>query len=132
MSVLGKRIRTAREMLGLSQTGAAEKLGISNVVLNRYEQGERRPDPEMLKLIGDTFGVSIDYFLGRTDSPRANLNFWDRDTPPSDVELEDFLKSANIHFNGAPLNDEDKEDVLTYLKVKWEMEKKKKGDGEGS
>jgi len=42
------------------------------------------------------------------------------------VELEEFLKTANIYFNGAPLDEDDKEDIITYLKVKWEREKRKR------
>lgn len=52
--------------------------------------------------------------------------WWYRDTPPTDVELEEFLKTANVYFDGAPLDEEDKEDIITYLKVKWEREKRKR------
>jgi len=34
------------------------------------------------------------------------------------MELEEFLKKANVHFDGVPLNGEDKEDIMTYLSVK--------------
>lgn len=141
---LGKIIRTYRTDHDLSLREFADRCDLSHTYIDKLEKGvdprskkSVEPTVETVSKIASAMGMSLDELLqrsGYTDSPRANLNFWDRDTPPSDVELEDFLKSANIHFNGAPLNDEDKEDVLTYLKVKWEMErrKKKKADGEGS
>jgi len=39
--------------------------------------------------------------------------------------LEEFLKNANVYFDGAPLDEEDKEDILDNLAWKWEREKKK-------
>lgn len=69
MSTLGARLKEVRERLGLNQKQAAEKLGISNVVLNRYERDERKPDPETLRRIAEGYGVSIDYLLGLSDEP---------------------------------------------------------------
>jgi len=34
------------------------------------------------------------------------------------VELAEFLKMARIYFDGAPLTDEDKEDIMAYLRFK--------------
>ena len=78
----------------------------------------------MAKNTGRGIGNEIDRnLLGRDPSTPP---WWYRNTPPTDVELEEFLKTARIHFDGAPLTDEDKEDIMTYLKVKWEREKKKR------
>ncbi|MDH7579109.1 MAG: hypothetical protein QHH75_15150 [Bacillota bacterium] len=67
----------------------------------------------------------------RTSPDKQDVSWWYRDTPPTDVELEEFLKTANVYFDGAPLNEEDKEDIVTYLKVKWEREKKKREKKKG-
>ncbi len=69
MPSLGNRLREARERLGLGQKQAAERLGISNVVLSRYECDERKPDPEMLKHIAVLYGTTVDYLLGLSDDP---------------------------------------------------------------
>lgn len=53
-------------------------------------------------------------------------SWWYRDTPPTRVELGEFLKQADVYFNGASLGEEDKEDILDYLAWKWEREKRKR------
>jgi HTH-type transcriptional regulator, competence development regulator len=65
MSSLGSTIRKLREKENLTQKDFAKKIGISNVVLSRYEKDERKPDYDMLNKIADYFEVSIDYLLGR-------------------------------------------------------------------
>ncbi|WP_394547875.1 helix-turn-helix domain-containing protein [Priestia aryabhattai] len=67
MDILGKRIRYLREKHQLSQKQLAEKVNLTNAQLSRYELGERKPDPEIIKDIADYFEVSADYLLGRTD-----------------------------------------------------------------
>lgn len=129
--LLPERLKRLREAKGLSQYELAKALGYTRGQIGNYEQGTRRPDPETLQRLADFFGCSVDYLLGRGESLReqnapSTPSWWYRDTPPTDVELEEFLKTANIYFDGAPLNEEDKEDIVTYLKVKWEREKKKR------
>lgn len=66
---LGKRLILAREKAGLLQKEAAEKIGINNSVLSRYEADERRPDPETLTKIASVYKVTTDYLLGLTNDP---------------------------------------------------------------
>lgn len=68
MNILGSRIKRLREKHDLSQKEVAQSLGISNVQLSRYESGDRKPDPEMIKRIADYFNVPTDYLLGRTNN----------------------------------------------------------------
>jgi HTH-type transcriptional regulator, competence development regulator len=67
MSSLGSNIKKLRERENISQKDFAQKIGISNVVLSRYEKDERKPDYDMLKRIADYFEVSIDFLLGREE-----------------------------------------------------------------
>lgn len=66
--MLGDNIRNCRELMNLSQSEAADKLGINRVNYNRYENNEREPDNEMLIKIADFFGVTVDHLLGRKKS----------------------------------------------------------------
>ncbi|MFT8872507.1 MAG: helix-turn-helix transcriptional regulator [Sporolactobacillus sp.] len=74
---LGSRIRFLREERNLSQIEMAKRLLISNVQLNRYESGARKPDPDMLLVIADFFRVSTDYLLGRTDRVQEDTTTYD-------------------------------------------------------
>lgn len=137
----GKRIQQAREQKNMTQEELAKRAKISRSALANYESGIREPKGEILVRIAEALEVSIDWLLYRTDDstppkfskdeksvPNAvpDFSWWYRDTPPTDVELEEFLQKANIYFDGTPLDEEDKEDIITYLKVKWEREKRKR------
>lgn len=50
---------------GMTQSEAAEKLGISRSTIGMYETGAREPDFKTLEKIADFFHVNVDYLLGR-------------------------------------------------------------------
>lgn len=139
MVTFGERLARLREDKDMNQKELAEALGVTRGAVSMWEIGQRTPDSSTLQKIASFFNVSIDYLLGLTDDPTPPQqkhdpstpscpSWWFRDTPPTDVELEEFLKTANIHFMGAPLDEDDKEDILTYLRVKWEREKRKRAN----
>ncbi|HHW42220.1 helix-turn-helix domain-containing protein [Desulfofundulus thermobenzoicus] len=126
-----ERLKELREGKQISRDELAKAIKLSYWAIAKYETGERTPDPETLQKLADFFDCSVDYLLGRNENPRDQNNsstpsWWHRDTTPTDVELEEFLKTANVYFDGVPLDEDDKEDILTYLKVKWEREKRKR------
>lgn len=55
-----RQIRRAR---GLNQLKVAMDLSISREALSYYETGKRNPDIQMLLLLSDYFGKSIDYLI---------------------------------------------------------------------
>lgn len=61
------RIKQLRQEHGLSQRGLADKLGISQQSINKYENHNIEPDIAMLCQIAALFDVSIDYLVERTD-----------------------------------------------------------------
>ena len=50
-------LKQARELLGMKQTEAAEKIGISPDTLGNYERGKSYPDVPVLKRIEEVYGV---------------------------------------------------------------------------
>ncbi len=62
--VVGRRIREAREFLGLTQEKAAQALGITRAYLSMLERGERRPPSRLLARIAELYGRSEAWFLG--------------------------------------------------------------------
>ncbi|MBO8168170.1 MAG: helix-turn-helix transcriptional regulator [Thermoanaerobacteraceae bacterium] len=119
--MLPQRIIALRQEKGLTQNELAERLKISRSALSLYELGKRQPDYETLQKIAKYFDVTTDYLLGLTDNPKGYS-----DEPPSDMELEELLKHSNIKFNGEPLDEEDKQDIIEFLKVAWKTIRKKK------
>ena len=62
------RIKEIRAEKGLSQRKAALDLGLSPVVYGRYENGIRKPEPEMLATIAAYLGVTVDELIGVNNS----------------------------------------------------------------
>ena len=61
-----KQLRNSRE---LSQDALAKKIGIAQQTYGHWETGRTEPDHATLTCIADFFNVSVDYLLGRKDSP---------------------------------------------------------------
>ena len=62
-----KRLSLLRKKYDMSQSELAEKLGVTQQTISKYENGSREPDTETLKLLSSIFDVSIDYLLGNTN-----------------------------------------------------------------
>ena len=60
---IGKFIAQLRRESGMTQETLGEKLGVTNKTISRWETGAYMPDIEMLQLIGQSFGVSINEIL---------------------------------------------------------------------
>lgn len=65
MSVIGERLRKARERKKLKQTQVKDRTGINNKTLSGYENGVSEPDSETLKVLAELYEVSIDWIHGR-------------------------------------------------------------------
>ena len=100
------RLKELRTQAGLSQQELSNKLSVSRSAVAMWERGTE-PSNDMLQAIADYFDVSVDYLLGRNDSP----------SPPSlDEQLTgiDFALSGEIR----ELTDDEKRDILDYVKFK--------------
>lgn len=64
-----KKLRKAR---GLTQIAVQMDTGIDQSLISKYENGERIPPTDVLVLLADYYGVSIDYILCRTDNPKLH------------------------------------------------------------
>lgn len=70
---IGERLKALRVGVRLSQTKLAGILGTQQSSVNRYEQGQAVPVPEIFVKYADYFDVSMDYLYCRTDDPRGKL-----------------------------------------------------------
>ncbi|HDX9663252.1 TPA: helix-turn-helix transcriptional regulator [Bacillus cereus] len=73
-----KRLREVRKLRGLSQEQFAKLIGSKKTTVSNYETGYSSPSLEGLLQIGIVLGVSIDYLLGRVDSPTPYTNVSDK------------------------------------------------------
>lgn len=133
MGDLGSRLREARIKAGLKQKEAALKVGIGNDLLCRYEKGIHSPPYDILVKLANLYGTSVEYLLTGSNGHNQQA-LWERDEPPSDIELWEFIeKHSNLKLMGYPLDEEAKKDILLALRTALEYikrersEKKEKG-----
>ena len=70
------RLKELRQASGETQAQIAQLLGISRAALANIENGKREPDFKTADILARHFDVSVDYLIGRVDSPtpaRDNL-----------------------------------------------------------
>ena len=74
MIILSERLRQLRNENRLTQQDLADRLGVRLRTYQYYESGNdrsHRPDLETLVVLADMYGVSVDYLIGRTDTPQS-------------------------------------------------------------
>jgi transcriptional regulator with XRE-family HTH domain len=94
---LGKRIKSERQKLGITQEELAEKVDISKNFMSLIENGKNMSVETLLK-IANAFGVSVDYLLSDTIK-----------TPSDNI-------SAQIIYNLSSLNDDERLFFLNMIK----------------
>ena len=60
---LKRHIVEGRTRLGLEPKEMADRLGIQLPVYRQYENGFRSPGAEMLAILADQFGTTVDYLI---------------------------------------------------------------------
>ncbi len=62
--ILAKRIYESRKKMGVTQEVLADKLGITPQSISRWENGQSRPDVDMLPRLAAIFGTTVDALFG--------------------------------------------------------------------
>ena len=62
--ILAKRIYESRKRMGVTQEVLADKLGITPQSISRWENGQSRPDVDMLPKLAALFGITVDALFG--------------------------------------------------------------------
>ena len=75
---LNKRLAFLRKNMKLSQADAANKIGVSDKVLSKWETGVSNPEISNLNLIKDFYNVSLDYLINGI--PASKEEYYLRDT----------------------------------------------------
>lgn len=134
---VGEIIQHLRDEKGLNQKELAEKVGLSQSVMNRIELGTRPVRDEELKKIAEILGTTTDYLLGASDV--RNL-YTDEEKYPDVHDVEEAMKiileQPGLMLKGELLSDESKiilaNAIQMGLRTAEEIEKKKKNKGDGN
>ncbi len=73
--ITGGIIKKLREEKGMTQSGLAEKLGVSDKTVSKWETGKGYPDITLIEPISDTLGVSVSELLSGNKIVNENYGF---------------------------------------------------------
>lgn len=113
----GKKIKSLREDMGLTQSELADKLGVSLKTISRYEVNGMRPrSRETYNVLANLFKVDASYLL---------VDENDYKVPLKDQNIDMLVNSMLGLFAGGTLKDSDKKAVVeaiteAYYKSKFE------------
>lgn len=95
------RLKQLRSENNFSQSEIAERLGISRQSYINYELGKRAIDSELLIKMSELYGVSVDYILGLSLSPKLNEDdrCAENDTIKH-IDLAKLISQDQIFFDG--------------------------------
>lgn len=62
--MISDRLKTARELSGLSQAQVADLLGVHRPTISEMEAGRRRVAGEEVSRLSEIYGVSVSWLLG--------------------------------------------------------------------
>lgn len=119
---LGKNIKTLRKQVGLTQTELADKLGVTEQTVSKWENDKCYPDVSLLPLLANIFNCSVDAVLG-TDNDTYGVGiqkFLERYNNCKDCEEEiELLLEALTRY---PNNNELKHKLAHAYFMAWRIE----------
>jgi transcriptional regulator with XRE-family HTH domain len=96
------RLKELRKKKGYSQQQVANKLKITQQAYANYEAGKREPDVNSLLILSEVFEVTLDYLLGKTDSPEL---------PVQILEVPAVLDDFTVAFHRGAFEDLTQDEV---------------------
>lgn len=140
MANIGERILELRKQFNLSQKELAERTGITEASLSRYENNLREPKAEIITRISEVLECSTDYLLGRTNNKKDytksdtnlfNDNFKSNGYKEIEGKIEERLLDEGIIKENEPITQDMFDKVLKYgieatieiLKLEKKLEK---------
>lgn len=115
MDTVGSRLKVLRNSTSLSQKSLAEKAGVAQSAINRYENDQSELGYKTLLWYADYFDVSLDYIFCRTDNPQGKQY----DYKPKNTDPEQWQQFVEACFEpGSPMNDHLKQTLLGMMEDK--------------
>jgi transcriptional regulator with XRE-family HTH domain len=124
---LARRLKEARDYLGLSQEYVSQQTGIPRPAISEAEAGRRRVESLELKRLAALYGRPLSYFLeDEVGSPASGIaSSIARDGDPTEIKLRNLTRN---------LPAEDREEILRfaeYLRHKKQVSRGNRSAGGG-
>lgn len=105
------RLKSLRKEFNMTQVELAKALNVAQNTVCNWENGKRSLDDSTMQQIADYFGVSVDYLLGREDTPSG--------PPPPSTPGSEWIPVRGRVAAGTPI--EMVEDIQDYEEISKEM-----------
>jgi len=123
----GRRLKELREQKKLTQSELAKLCGLGESTISFYESGKREPSYKILFCLAEKLNTTPNYLLTGEHQQDRNTPWWEKDSPPSEIELEQFIREQpNLRIFGDPLDEAVKDDVMLALRAAWEALKRER------
>lgn len=109
---LEDRIKQERLNIKYNQRELAEYMNVTKQTVSNWENGNRTPDAEKLKMLADLFNISVDYLLCRTSERDGIICKFEIDNEEVIIEV-----SKDVYPDGLT-----KDQVIEKLKIVKKME----------
>ncbi len=134
MTDIGARLKKIRTDKGLSLRELAKHAHISHSFIADIETGRSKPSIDTLEALATALDVSLSALIDHSAEKQTNSKKQSKKDSgdsenlrePSQKELEEIMKQEGIMFDGAPLDDEDKQDIMEVMKIVWKTIQKRK------
>lgn len=100
------RLISCRQKLGLTQTEAAQLIGVTQPAYQRYEAGSRSPSVQVVREIANVYNTSVDYLTGRSDHQKPDFIIISRTNSPLLYSVVEACRESS---------DEQLKRLLTYI-----------------
>lgn len=75
---IGEKIKSLRQEKRFKQEDLAKKIGISRLMLGKYERGQATPSADTLQKLAQILNVSTDYLLSADEKEETLSGFRDK------------------------------------------------------
>lgn len=119
------RLKYLRKKRNLTLKELGAKFGLAESTISGYENRTRKPDIETVEKLADFFDVTVDFLLGRSDSPNFSKDenaFLD----DLSLSLEDLRDKYNLTVDGKPASDEELIGAIAWIKANRSLSSGKK------
>lgn len=74
MVEFGKRLKDLRKQHNLTQQQLGAMVGVKNSIISFYENGDRMPSPEVIRMLAYYLHVTSDYLMGIEKKPTIDVS----------------------------------------------------------
>ena len=114
----GKILKALRQERNATQQDVAAFLNLSYQAYAGYENGRRKPDPEILCKLADFFQCSVDYLLGREKTNQFIPSLID--TPTKTLNETELLEAFRS------LDEDEQQAIIQTAKIMQKAKEKQK------